>query len=76
MRSAHHATRQAKIAWLLEHQSMWEGWVAVAPGDPRRWDIVQAMKAAGLYSPSTYWLDVHLNNLIQAARKQRRCSKS
>lgn len=65
--------RQAKIEWLLAHTEMWVCFPnADHHADTRHETIVRAMKSAKLYSPSTYWADVHLYNLIVDARKQRR----
>lgn len=70
------ATRQARIDWLLAHQTLWEGWPSGNfPREipTRKWiTIVDAMREAGLVSAKTNWRDVNLTNLIHDARRQRR----
>lgn len=67
------STPQQKVDWLLAHQELWEGWPDdVTIRDNRKRSIVEAMKKDGIVAPSTYWVDIHLTNLIQEARRQRR----
>jgi hypothetical protein len=59
------SSREAKIRWLLAHQSLWEGF---NPNDRQNWrDIIRLMKADGLIANSTYALDVGLLSLIADA---------
>lgn len=73
-------TRQARIDWLLEHESAWAGF----PDDPllmggqwmTRWrELVRVMKRRGLFSLSTHWADIGIPGLIRDARRQRRARK-
>lgn len=67
------SNRTNKIDWLLNHQSLWEGWHDL--GDPRQREIFDAMVKDGLVSEKTYWKDISLTKLIQEAREIRRKGK-
>lgn len=68
------STRGDKIQWLLNNQSLWEGWEDL--GDSRKRPIVEKMRSDGLVSESTYWKDVNLTRLIGEARTLRRTINS
>lgn len=65
------ATKTARLNWLREHQSVWEGYPREGiPNHDRR--IFEAMQRAGLYSPSTLWADCNIMALVGEARRRRR----
>lgn len=66
------SSRGDKIAWLLNHQKLWKGWVEAPFVDERKRDIVEKMRKDGLISETTYWKDVNVTGLIHEARKLRR----
>lgn len=63
------STKEQKIKWLLDNQSVWEGF----PRHPHHMaEIFSEMQDAGLYSPFTVWTHANIYALISDARKQRR----
>lgn len=71
------STKLTKVYWLLDRETMWEGWPRGAHGaDARHCEIVDAMKKDGLVSPKTNFADINLTNLIIEARWIRRRAKS
>ena len=60
------SSREAKIAWLLDHPSLWEGF---KPDNDQNWrEIIKLMKLDGLIALTTYPLDVNVPSLIAEAQ--------
>ena len=74
------STAQQKVAWLLDHQDLWQRAPTQYSGIwlPEFRDMFETlfiqMKAAGLYSTKSYRIDVYgsILNHIQDARRIRR----
>ena len=77
--------QNARLAWLLNHQSIWEGFpqekseflpVVFNPSGEKwlfKWRyLVEEMRKEGLIAKSTYWADVNIVGMINKARKLRR----
>ena len=62
------SSREAKILWLLSHQSLWEG---AKPDNDQNWRyIIKLMKLDGLIARTTYPLDVNVPSLIADAHRR------
>ena len=62
------SSREAKILWLLAHQSLWEGF---SPDNDQNWrHLIKLMKFDGLIARSTYPLDVNVPSLIADADRR------
>lgn len=59
------SSREAKIVWLMAHQSLWDG---ISPDNDQNWRrIIRLMKCDGLVALTTYPLDVNVPSLIADA---------
>lgn len=65
-------SRAQRVAWLLAHQDLWVGYSHTIDNHVPKRPIIEAMRADGLYAPSTVWLDIDLDAIINLARQQRR----
>lgn len=65
------APREAKIAWLRAHEDLWRGRALTLE---KRFVIASAMKAAGLYAPTTVSTGIRLEGLLREAQYQERPS--
>ena len=62
------SSREAKILWLLNHHSLWEGFT---PDNDHNWrQIIKLMKLDGLIARTTYPLDVNVPSLIADADRR------
>ena len=59
------AMREKRLAWLRAHRDYFVGRPSATIGNK---EIVEQMKAAGLYSKKTMWCDVRIEDLITEAR--------
>lgn len=66
-----HTTKAQRIAWLLANPTLWLGYPDVRNVVKER-ALMEAMRAAGLYSQETRWQDVSLHKIVNQARLQRR----
>jgi hypothetical protein len=72
--SARLSTRDEKLAWLLAHPAIWEGFPREDRPNHARL-IFMSMQKAGLYSLTTCWQDADIYGLISDTRKLRRESQ-
>lgn len=60
-------SRQVKIDWLVAHHHVWVGWDRKQ--NQKKTLIVNMLKRAELYSPSTNPGDIPLKELVEEAEK-------
>lgn len=72
MNKPNRSTRRQKIDWLLNNQSVWEGF----PGEDWKTkgpkEVFSAMQKSGLYSDRCHWTHADIHSLVSDARKERR----
>jgi hypothetical protein len=53
------STFKQRVDWLVGHRSILS---------EMEYEIIKAMKKAGLFAPTTYWCDIKLGKEIRAAK--------
>jgi len=74
------AKQDERVKWLCRHVALWRGFpTRRSEMTDEHWQhqhsIVNAMKKEGLFSGSTYWMDVNLCTLIRLATAHVRAEK-
>lgn len=64
-----------RLRWLKEHPKLWMGYPPAAQPsshdrEPRKREIVDGLKAAGLISEKTYTEDVNVSKMVQRLREK------
>lgn len=60
------STVRERVEFLRARPELHRGWQGDL--DPRRRDVVEAMRDAGLISKTTYWKDVHVSDLLRLSK--------
>ena len=67
-----YSTFEQRVSWLLEHRELWERKRTLHDRNQLKAQahkvLVSAMKRAGLFAPSTFYLDCRLKAEIYLAR--------
>lgn len=66
------AAERRRVAWMLENQALWRGYGGGQAWVNRRKGIVALMKAEGLISRTTNWIDIDVQGIVNIARSVRR----
>jgi len=69
------SARQRRVEWLLRHRELWQDFPAtIAQMSSAHWvrqeQIIERMRAEGLYAQSTRARDVNLIKLLREAKRQ------
>lgn len=67
------STVRERVDWLRARPELYRGWQGER--DPRQRQIVEALRAAGLISKTTYWKDVHVDALVRLSNATIRSEK-